>query len=235
MKLKVQFVPILAALLAVALLALNLGRSRQAGSAEAAAPSEEASVPFHHSDATSDLAHPTPTPTPTPEITVPAGTELEVCMQSSLSSSTASMGEHFEAVLQEPLVINGEVIAPNGTDVTGRVVAVRRSGRLHKPGYLRITLVSLNLKGQQMPLSTSSFFMQGASHKKRNWALIGGATGAGALIGALAGGGKGALIGSAAGVGAGTGAALVTGKKDITIGVERHLTFRLTQPLVTHS
>ena len=196
--------PILAALLALVLLSLNLGRSRQVSSAEAAAPSEEeARLPFHHGDATSDLAHPTPSPTPPPEITVPAGTELEVRMQSSLSSATASAGEQFEAVLQEPLVINGEVVAPNGTDVTGRVVAVCRSGRLHKPGYLRITLVSLTLKEQQMPLATSSFFVQGDPPRKRNW--LGGAT-----------------------------ATLATGKKDVTIGVERHLTFRLTQSLVTH-
>jgi len=100
-------------------------------------------------------------------------------------------------------VINEEIIAPRGADVTGRVVAVRRSGRLHKPGYLRITLTSLTLQGQQIPVSTSSFFVQGASPKKRNWALIGGAT-------------------------------VATGKKDIAIGVERHLTFRLTQPIVIH-
>jgi hypothetical protein len=207
MKLKSQFVPILAALLAVALLSLNLGRSRQVSSAEAAAPSEEeAQLPFHHGNATGDLALPAPSPTPTPEVTVPAGTELEVRMQNSLSSATASAGENFEAVLQEPLVINGEVIAPDGTDVIGRVVAVCRSGRLHQPGYLRITLISLNLKGQQTPLSTSSFFVQGASHKKRNWERIGGATGA----------------------------ALATGKKDIAIEVESHITFRLTRPLVTH-
>lgn len=231
MKLKLHLVPVLAALLAVALLALNLSHSGQARSAAAAPSEEEAQLPFHHADSTSDLAHPSPSPTPTPEVTVPAGTELEVCMQSSLSSATASSGERFEAILQEPLVIEGEVIAPSGADVTGRVVAVRRSGRLHKPGYLRITLASLAVKGQQIPLSTSSFFVQGASHKKRNWALIGGGTGAGAL----AGGGKGSLIGSAAGAGAGTGAALATGKEDVAIEVERHLTFRLTQPLVTHS
>jgi hypothetical protein len=47
-----------------------------------------------------------------------------------------------------------------------------------------------------------------AVHKHRSWkksaAVIGGATAAGAGIGALAGGGKGALVGGAIGAGAGT-------------------------------
>ena len=75
--------------------------------------------------------------------------------------------------------------------------------------------------------------MQGSSHKKRNAVMIGGGAGAGALIGALAGGPKGALIGSAIGAGAGTGSAYATGKKEVGIGVERRLTFRLIQPLAT--
>ena len=168
------------------------------------------------------------------QVTIPAGTPLEVRMQSSVSSATASAGQEFEAVLDEPLVVNGKTVAARGADVTGRVIAARHSGRLHDPGYLRITLISLNLHGQAMPVHTSSVFVQAGSHKKRNWALIGGGSGAGALIGALTGGGKGALIGGAIGAGAGTGAALATGKKDVGIAAERRLTFRLTEPLVTH-
>src|SRR5437660_207360 len=44
------------------------------------------------------------------EITVPAGTPIEVRMQSSLSSATASSGQEFEAVLDEPLVVNGKAV-----------------------------------------------------------------------------------------------------------------------------
>lgn len=210
-------------------MALNIIRARQVSAAEAAAASTDAQPPFQRGNPSTTQV------SPAPDLIVPAGTALEISMQNSLSSATASPGQPFEAVLEEPLVVSGLTAAPRGTYVTGQVVAVRRSGRLHNPGYLRITLVSLNLQGQVVPVHTSSVFVQGASHKRRNWALIGGGTGAGALIGALAGGGKGALIGSAIGAGAGTGAALATGKKDVGIGAERHLTFRLTQSLSTHS
>jgi hypothetical protein len=76
---------------------------------------------------------------------------------------------------------------------------------------------------------------RGGSHKKRNLGWIGGGTGGGALIGALAGGGKGALIGGGIGAAAGTTTALLTGKKDVGFGVERRLTFRLHRDITVQS
>jgi hypothetical protein len=51
------------------------------------------------------------------------------------------------------------------------------------------------------------------------------------LIGGLAGGGKGALIGGLAGGGAGTAAGAFTGNKQIVVGSESPLTFRLESPV----
>lgn len=158
---------------------------------------------------------------------VPAGTSVVVRLQQSLSSASAVPGERFEAVLDQPLVADNQVIAPVGAPVTGHVTVARRSGRLHHPGEIGLTLDSVTLGQQRIPLITSNVVARGASHKKRNWGWIGGGTGGGALIGALAGGGKGALIGGGIGAAAGTTTALITGKKDVTFGAERRLTFRL--------
>jgi hypothetical protein len=165
------------------------------------------------------------------EVNLAAGTPVTVRLQNAIGSDTATAGDSFDAVLDEPLVVDGQTVAPKDTAVRGRVLAVRKSGRLHNSGYLRIGLSSMELDGKSVPIQTSSIFVAGGSHKKRDIAMIGGGAGGGALIGALAGGGKGALIGSLVGAGAGTGAAYATGKKDVGFGVERRLTFRLTAPV----
>lgn len=169
---------------------------------------------------------------PQDPITIPSGTPVTVRLQSSVSSATASAGDRFDAVLDAPIVINGRTVAQSGAPVVGRVVTARRSGRLQDPGVIQLALSSISVEGKQVAVSSSSVIARGASHKKRNWAMIGGGAGGGALIGGLMGGGKGALIGSAVGAGAGTGTAYATGKKDVGFGAERRLTFRLTQPIV---
>jgi hypothetical protein len=162
---------------------------------------------------------------------VPAGTEIYVRLQQPLSSATAQAGQSFSAVLDQPVMVDNQTVAAFGASVTGKVLAVRDSGHLHNAGYLRLSLVSITLRGKEVPLATNSVFVGGGSFRKRNWAIIGGGTGGGAMIGGLAGGGKGAAIGSIAGAAAGTTAAYATGKKEAGFAAEQRLGFRLTQPL----
>jgi hypothetical protein len=96
---------------------------------------------------------------------------------------------------------------------------------------IQLALDTITINNKAIGVTSSSVIARGASHQKRNLGWIGGGTAGGALIGGLAGGGKGALIGSAVGAGAGTTTAYATGKKDVGFGVERRLTFRLTQPV----
>jgi len=183
-------------------------------------------------DITADTTSPQQLPfTENKALVVPANTAIYVRLQQSLSSSTAQSGQIFAAVLDEPLIVDGQTLAPEGTAVTGKVVAVRESGHLHNAGYLRITLSALSVNGKSVPLQTNSVFVSGGSYKKRNLAFVGGGAGGGTLLGALAGGSKGAVIGGAAGAAGGTTAAYATGKKEVGFIAERRLGFRLMQPL----
>ncbi|HEX9256118.1 MAG TPA: hypothetical protein VF938_11255 [Candidatus Angelobacter sp.] len=157
-------------------------------------------------------------------VSIPAGSHATVRINTSLSSATAHKEETWSGTLTSDIVSNGKVVAKAGAPVKGKVTYVNRSGRLHKPGALSLRLTSIN--GEAVYSSRVS--RQGKSHTKSNVTKIGGGAGAGALIGALAGGGKGAAIGAGAGAAAGTGVAAATGKQEVRIPAESVLTFTIT-------
>ena len=164
-------------------------------------------------------------------VAVPAGTEIAIVLDQSISSERATSGDPFDASIAAPVMVNGKTIIPKGAHVQGIIVEARASGRLKGVARLRLALNSVEVAGKSYDLQTTSLTRSGQNHDKRNWTLIGGGTGAGAAIGAIAGGGKGAAIGAAVGAGAGTATAAATGKKDIVLPAESQLNFKLSQPV----
>lgn len=164
-------------------------------------------------------------------VAVPAGTQIAIVLDQSISSAQARSGDPFEASTSAPVVVDGKTVIPKGARVQGIIVEARSSGRLKGVARLRLALNSVEVAGKDYDLQTTSLTRTGQNHNKRNWVLIGGGTGVGTAIGAIAGGGKGAAIGAAVGAGAGTATAAATGKKEITIPAESHLSFKLSQPV----
>ena len=166
-----------------------------------------------------------------PELTVPTGTRLRVRLDQALDTRHSRAGEGFAATLAEPIVVGQQAVVPKGTAFRGHVTTSGASGRLKGRAVLAVTLDSFDLKGRNYKIETSADRRVSAGHKKRNGLLIGGGTGLGAALGAVAGGGTGALIGAGAGAAAGTAGAAATGKKNAGFPAETLLTFSLRAPV----
>jgi hypothetical protein len=127
--------------------------------------------------------------------------------------------------MDEPIDVNGRTLYPKGADVIGRVTDVHPTGRLTEPGELDLVLNTVSSGTVAESIHVEPLIIKGESHSKSNVTKIGGGAALGAVIGAIAGGGKGAAIGTLAGGAAGTGAAAATGKKPAIVESEAVLTF----------
>jgi hypothetical protein len=170
-----------------------------------------------------------------PTLTLPAGTVITVRTSQFLSSDQNQPGDGFSAVLQQPLVADGWVVARRGQTVLGRVAVVQKAGRVRGVSQLGVELHQLILvDGQQLPLRTQLMQSSAGTSRGRDATAIGTTTGVGAAIGAAAGGGKGAGIGAGAGAAAGLTGVLLTRGRPTVIPPETVLTFQ-TEFLLTVS
>jgi hypothetical protein len=174
-----------------------------------------------------------PKPAEPHTVTLTQGTILKIRVLQDLSSERNRVGDRFLFTLDEPLVVDGFVIAERGAHGEGTVVEVEQAGRVK--GLSRLTL-ELNWfdssDGQQVAVKTGSLERVGAESKKQDAAKIGIAAAIGAAIGAAADGGKGAGAGAAAGAAAGVGAVLLTRGKAVVIPSESQLIFRVDEPVM---
>jgi hypothetical protein len=151
--------------------------------------------------------------------TLVSAQQIQVRMNSRLSSETATSGTPFEGVLMAPVRVGGQDCA-KGSPVGGVVTEAKRSGRLSSPGVLQLQPTWLSCHGRRMPVSADPLVLEGRSHTKNNAVLIGGGAGAGAILGGIMGGGKGAAVGAGVGAGAGTIGAVATGRHEAVIESE---------------
>jgi hypothetical protein len=151
--------------------------------------------------------------------TLVSAQQIQMRMNTRVSSATAHPGTVFQGVLVTPVEIAGQQCA-KGSPVGGVVTEAKSSGRLSSPGVLQLQPSWVSCHGRRVNVSAEPVVLEGRSHTKNNAVLIGGGAGVGALLGGLFGGGKGAAIGAVSGAGAGTVAAAATGKHEAVIEPE---------------
>jgi hypothetical protein len=164
-------------------------------------------------------------------LVVPADTTVSVVLDETLSSKTATGGQHFSTTVASPVEIGGKVAIPKGARASGVVRDAKSAGRFKGGAVLSLALSSITVGSSSYDVQTTTHTLASKGKGKRTAAMIGGGGAAGALIGGLAGGGKGAAIGAAVGAGAGTGGAAFTGNREITLPAETPISFKLTGPV----
>jgi hypothetical protein len=89
---------------------------------------------------------------------LPAGTLLTVRLKNSISGDNPDSNGAFEAVVDQPVVSEGNKLIPLGAIVRGRVESARAKG---DHGYVLLALDSIQLAGSRVPVQTSSLFVRG--------------------------------------------------------------------------
>jgi len=161
------------------------------------------------------------------KVTIPAGTQIVVRLQETLSADKMQTGDTFQATLDAPLEVSGFVLAEKGARAMGRIAESDRAGRVKGVSRLAIELTQITTSdGQTVMLQSEVFNREGATSRKSDAAKIGAGAAVGAALGAIFGGGKGAAIGGAAGAGAGGGTVLMSRGKPAVIEVETRIPFQ---------
>jgi hypothetical protein len=164
-----------------------------------------------------------------PSNEIPVGTEFDVRLQSSLSSSTAQVEDHFEATtlvdLQDP---SGRVLVPAGSVMRGIVSSVTKATRTERTGKLTVAFDRVTIDGRSYPTRGTVTQTIESEGIKGETAKIGVGAGAGAILGAILGGVKGAVAGVLIG---GGGTIAATEGKDVDLPAGSGLRVRLDSPL----
>jgi hypothetical protein len=165
-------------------------------------------------------------------LTLPTGALVQVRTTGWLSSDGNKVGDNVIMTLDQPLVVDGLVVARRGQTVIGRVAAAEKAGRVKGVSKLAVSLSQLTLvDGQLVDVQTALIKATGGTSNGRDALAVGGTTGFGAAVGAAAAGGPGAAIGAGAGFVAGIAGVLLTRGRPTIIPPESLLTFRVEAPI----
>src|SRR4051812_42938564 len=89
-------------------------------------------------------------------ITVPAGTQLQAVLETSLNTKTTQVGDAFRARLVVAVFVNQREALPVGTAVTGTVVNLKGPGRVKGRAEMQLRPEMIYLPdGRDIPLGAT--------------------------------------------------------------------------------
>jgi hypothetical protein len=165
------------------------------------------------------------------QVTVAPGAFIQVRVSQGMDGKHAKIGTPFNGILMNDVMAGGSIALPRGAEVTGTVVDAKAAGGLTGSGALALQLTSISFGGQQYPLESAVWGVNGPS---KTGQTVNNAVGLGlfgAIIGAAAGGGPGAAVGAVAGGTAGMAASAASSGPQAFVPPESLLNFNLAKPV----
>lgn len=159
---------------------------------------------------------------------VPVGTEIDVRLQSELSSGTAQVEDRFEATTVLNLDNAERILIPAGSVLRGVVRSVDSAGRLNRTGRLTLGFDQITIRGRNYPIRATVTQAIESEGIRGEAGRIGTGAGIGGLLGGILGGVRGALTGILVGAG---GVIAATEGKEATLPAGTVLRVRLDTPL----
>ncbi len=158
---------------------------------------------------------------------IPVGTEVDVRLQTELTSDNAQVEDRFEATTVVDLYEGNRVLIPAGSVMRGLVTSVNRASRTDRKGSLTVLFNQITVNGRNYQMRGTVTETIESSGIKGEIGRIGAGSAVGAIIGGIIGGGKGALIGVLVG---GGGTMIATEGKDVTLPSGTILRVRMDTP-----
>ncbi|HWI19660.1 MAG TPA: hypothetical protein VNT81_18030 [Vicinamibacterales bacterium] len=161
---------------------------------------------------------------------IPAGSEVDVRLETGLTSDTAKVEDRVEATTMIDMYRGNDLLVPAGTLLTGWVTSVDRASRTDRKGSLTVEFNRIQINGRTY--DTRAYVTQALESEglKGEAGRIGAGSAVGAIIGGILGGVKGAVAGILIG---GGGVIAATEGKDVHLaeGTVLRVRFDSTVPL----
>jgi hypothetical protein len=158
---------------------------------------------------------------------IPVGQEIDVRLQTQLSSDTAQVEDRFEATTAVDLYEGNNVLIPAGSVMRGVVSSVSRASRTDRKGSLTVAFDQVTIRGRNYPMRGTVTEALESEGIRGEAGRIGAGSAVGAIIGGIIGGVKGALLGVLIG---GGGTIAATEGKDVTLPAGTVLRVRMDTP-----
>ncbi|MGD9902575.1 MAG: hypothetical protein AB7U83_03810 [Vicinamibacterales bacterium] len=165
------------------------------------------------------------------EVTIPAGTQLRLQLETSHASNTSRAEDAVQARLAAPVVVDGRTVLPTNTPATGHVTVARPSGKVKGRAYLAVRFTEVRPGDTRYAMTTRTWGREAQGTRKKDAAKIAVPGAVGAVVGAAIDGKKGAAVGAGVGAGAGTAVVLSTAGDEVRLPRGATVLVRLSAPL----